>query len=114
MKDDDFSEVMRKGALFGIGLWALTEEKIQDIADELIENGEIKKEEGKRFVREIIEEQKKQKEDMESKISTRIHETFGKADIATKEEVKELKDIIRQLEEKIDKLSASDDSEKEV
>ncbi len=114
MKDDDFSEVMRKGALFGIGLWALTEEKIQDIADELIENGEIKKEEGKRFVREIIEEQRKQKEDMEKKISSRVNETFSKADIATKEEVKELKDIIMHLEEKIDKLSDSEDKEKEI
>jgi polyhydroxyalkanoate synthesis regulator phasin len=55
----EFTDIMKKVGLFGIGLWALTEEKIQEITDELVEDGELKKEEGKKFVREIIEEQKK-------------------------------------------------------
>ncbi|WP_407355498.1 phasin family protein [Methanolobus sp. WCC5] len=115
MKDvTDITEVMKKVGLFGIGLWALTEEKIQDIADELIENGEIKKEEGKQFVRDVVEEQKKQKEDMEKKISSKVQETINKTDIATKDEVKELKDIIKSLEEKIDRLTSSDDKEKDL
>ncbi len=115
MKDfSDITEIMKKAGLFGIGLWALTEEKIQDIADDLIENGEIKKEEGKKFVREVVDEQKKQKEDLEKKISTKVQETINKADVATKDEVRELKDIIQKLDEKLDKLTASDDEEKDV
>lgn len=109
MKDvTDITEVMKKVGLFGIGLWALTEEKVQDITDDLIENGEIKKEEGKKFVREVMDEQKKQKEDIEKKISSKVQETLNKADVATKDEVKELKDIISSLEAKIDKLVDSD------
>lgn len=107
----DITEVMRKVGLFGIGLWALTEEKLQDIADDLIENGEIKKEEGKKFVREVIDEQKKQKEEMEKKISSKVQDTFQKADVATKDEVQELKDIIKSLEAKIDKLVSSDEKD---
>ncbi|WP_292466390.1 hypothetical protein [Methanolobus sp.] len=115
MKDvSDITEIMKKVGLFGIGLWALTEEKIQDIADDLIENGEIKKEEGKKFVREVIDEQKKQKEEIEKKISSKVQDTFSKADVATKDEVQELKDIIKSLEEKIEKLVGSDDEEKDV
>lgn len=115
MKDvTDITDIMKKVGLFGIGLWALTEEKIQDIADDLIENGEIKKEEGKKFVREVIDEQKKQKEDIEKKISSKVQDTITKADIATKDEVRELKEIIKQLEEKIDKLVGSDDKEKDM
>nr|WP_321497336.1 hypothetical protein [uncultured Methanolobus sp.] len=106
MKDiiTDYTEIAKKVGLFGIGLWALTEEKIQDITDDLIENGEIKKEEGKKFVREVMDEQKKQKEEIEKKISTKVQETINKADVATKDEVRELKDIISSLEAKIDKL----------
>ncbi|SFM78865.1 phasin family protein [Methanolobus profundi] len=112
MKDaNDIAEIMKKVGLFGIGLWALTEEKVQDIADDLIENGEMKKEEGKKFVREVVEEQKKQKEDMEKKISSKVQETINKADIATKDEVSELKDIIKSLEEKIDKLTSSEEKD---
>ncbi|WMW21379.1 hypothetical protein RE476_08170 [Methanolobus mangrovi] len=115
MKDvSDITEIMKKVGLFGIGLWALTEEKIQDIADDLIENGEIKKEEGKKFVREVVDEQKKQKEDIEKKISSKVQETINKADIATKEEVRELKEIIKKLDEKLDKLTGSDKEEKDV
>jgi len=115
MKDaTDITEVMRKVGLFGIGLWALTEERIQDITDDLIENGEIRKEEGKKFVRDVIDEQKKQKEDIEQKISSKVQETMSKADVATKDEVSELKDIIKSLEEKIDKLTGSDEEKKDL
>ncbi|TQD24987.1 phasin family protein [Methanolobus vulcani] len=112
MKDvTDITEVMKKVGLFGIGLWALTEEKIQDITDDLVENGEIKKEEGKKFVREVMDEQKKQKEELEKKISSKVQDTITKADVATKDEVRELKDIISSLEAKIDKLVDSDNKE---
>jgi polyhydroxyalkanoate synthesis regulator phasin len=107
----EFTDIMKKVGLFGIGLWALTEEKIQEITDELVEDGELKKEEGKKFVREIIEEQKKQKEEFENKITSKVQDTFKKADVATKEELHELKEIIKQLNEKIDKMTGSEKEE---
>lgn len=100
----DMTELWKKATLFGIGMWALTEEKIQDFTDELIENGEMRKEEGKKFVRELMDEQRKQKEEMENRITARVQETFKKADYATKEEVKDLKETIMGLESKIDML----------
>lgn len=100
----DMTELWKKATLFGIGMWALTEEKIQDFTDELIENGEMRKEEGKKFVRELMDEQKKQKEEMENKINAKIQETFKRADYATKDEVKDLKETIKGLENKIDML----------
>ncbi|MDI3539054.1 MAG: hypothetical protein PWR29_1038 [Methanolobus sp.] len=100
----DMTELWKKATLFGIGMWALTEEKIQDFTDELIENGEMKKEEGKKFVHELVDEQRKQKEEMENRITARVQETFKRADYATKEEVKDLKETIRGLESKIDML----------
>ena len=107
----EFTDIMKKVGLFGIGLWALTEEKLQEITDDLVEDGEIKKEEGKKFVREVIDEQKKQKEELENKITNKVQETFKKADVATKEEVQELKDIIRELSDKIDKMTGSGEEE---
>ena len=109
----EFTDIMKKVGLFGIGLWALTEEKIQDITDDLIEDGEIKKEEGKKFVREVIEEQKKQKQELEDKITSKVQETFKRADVATKEEVEELKDIIKELSKKIDKMTGAEEKEEE-
>ncbi|WP_292462185.1 hypothetical protein [Methanolobus sp.] len=98
------TELWRKATLFGIGMWALTEEKIQDFTDDLIENGEMRKEEGKKFVRELVDEQKKQKEEMENRITARVQDTFKKADYATRDEVKDLKEMMIGLENKIDML----------
>ena len=96
-------ETIRKLGLFGIGAWALTEEKINEIAKELVDKGEINKEEGKKFVRELIDEQKKQKEEIEKRISEKVKETFGKAKTETKEDIERLERKIDKLEEAIDK-----------
>jgi len=98
-------ETIRKLGLFGIGAWALTEEKISEIAKELVDKGEINKEDGKKFVRELIDEQKKQKEEIENRISEKVKETFGKAKTETKEEIERLERKIDKLEEAIEKLS---------
>jgi polyhydroxyalkanoate synthesis regulator phasin len=98
------TELWKKATLFGIGMWAITEEKIQDFTDELIENGEIRKEEGKKFVREVVDEQKKQREELENRITAKVQDTFKKADYATRDEVRDLKEIIIGLESKIDVL----------
>ncbi len=98
-------ETIRKLGLLGMGAWALTEEKINEISKELIDKGEINKEEGKKFVRDLIDEQKKQKNELESKISDKVKDTFGKAEMETKKEIKRLEKKIDKLEEAIGKLS---------
>ena len=97
-------ETIKKLGLIGIGTWALTEEKINEIAKELIDKGEINKDEGKKFVRELVEEQKKQKEEIENRISETVKETFGKAKTETKEDIERLEMRINKLEEDIKKL----------
>ncbi|MGP8322000.1 MAG: phasin family protein [Methanosarcinaceae archaeon] len=98
-------EIIRKLGLLGIGAWALTEEKVNEISKELVEKGEINKEEGKKFVRELIDEQKKQKNEIENKISEKVKETFGKAEMETKNEISRLERKIDKLEEAIKKLT---------
>jgi len=98
-------EIIRKIGLLGLGAWALTEEKINEISKELVDKGEINKEEGKKFVKDLIDEQKKQKTELESKISEKVKETFGKAEMETKKEIKRLERKIDKLEEAIEKLT---------
>ena len=98
-------EIIRKIGLLGIGAWALTEEKINEISKELVEKGEINKEEGKKFVKELIDTQKKQKDELEKKISDKVKDTFGKAEAETKKEIKRLERKIDKLEVAIEKLT---------
>ena len=110
----EITEIWKKAGLFGIGMWALTEEKLQDITDELIENGEMQKEEGKKFVRDLMDQQKKQKQEMENKISSKVQEAVDKAEVARKEEIGELKEMIMTLNSKIDNLTSEEKEEKDL
>jgi len=98
-------DTIRKLGLIGMGAWALTEEKIQEFVNDLVEKGEINKEEGKKYINELISERKKQKEDIEKNITSKVHETIVKADLATKSEIKSLEKKINDLEAAINKLT---------
>ncbi|WP_370571803.1 phasin family protein [Methanomethylovorans sp.] len=106
---------LKKLGLFGIGLWALTEDKINELSKELIESGEMNKEEGKKFVKEVLEEQKKQKEDIEKKINAKVQETFKRADVVKKEDLKILKEQMQQIQNKLDEIigEKKEDTKKE-
>ncbi|WP_233084264.1 phasin family protein [Methanococcoides orientis] len=92
-------DTMKKLGLFGLGMYAITEEKIDEYVKELVENGDFNKEEGKKFVEDMIEKRKQQQEDLEDKISSKVQEVFGKSDLATKEEIESLQKKIEDLEE---------------
>ncbi|KGK98421.1 hypothetical protein LI82_12020 [Methanococcoides methylutens] len=92
-------DTMKKLGLFGLGMYAITEEKIDEYVKELVENGDFNKEEGKKFVEDMIEKRKQQQEDLDDKISSKVQEVFGKSDLATKEEIESLQKKIEDLEE---------------
>ena len=98
-------DTIRKMGLFGIGAWALTEEKITEFVNDLVDRGEINKEEGKKYVNEIISARKKQKEDLEQNISTKVQDMLDKADLVTKKEIKGIEDKIDNIEAAIKELS---------
>jgi polyhydroxyalkanoate synthesis regulator phasin len=97
-------ESVRKLGLIGAGLWAMTEEKIDELVKDLVDKGDISKEEGRKVIQDMVEESKKQKVDLEKKISEKIQETVSKADAFTKKDMSELKSRIETLEEEIERI----------
>src|SRR5664280_1175425 len=91
-------ESVRKLGLIGAGLWAMTEEKIDDLVKDLVDKGDISKEEGKKAIQDLLEESKKQKTDLEKKVSEKIQDAISKKD------VHELEARIVALEEEIKRL----------
>ncbi len=102
-------DYMKKLGLFGIGVYALTEEKIDEYVRELVESGEINREEGKKYVNDLIDRKNEQQADIEEKISTKVKETFGKTDLASKDEIKALEDKIEKLEEMLKEALKKDE-----
>ena len=97
-------ESVRKLGLIGAGLWAMTEEKIDELVKDLVDKGDISKEEGKKVIQDMVEESKKQKVDLEKKISEKIQDSISKADIFTRKDMHELESRIEILEEEIQRM----------
>ena len=97
-------ESLKKVGLFGIGVLSITEEKIKQVVNELVEKGEMNKEEGKTLVHELLTEKKKQMQDFEEKIAEDVQNAVGKSKIALKDDVSRLEDKITELEKTIQKL----------
>ncbi|WP_462272518.1 phasin family protein [Methanohalophilus sp.] len=104
---------MKKFGLFTVGLYALTEEKINEYVKDLVESGEINREEGKKFVTDLIESKRKQQEEMEEKMSSHVKEAVNKSDVATQEHVKNLEEKIDRLEKMLAKSMGEDISSEE-
>ena len=97
-------ESIRKVGLIGAGLWAMTEEKINELVKDLVDEGDISKEEGKKAVQELIEESKKQTIDLEKKVSEKIQDAVSKKDIFTRKDMKQVESRIKDLEEEIRRI----------
>ena len=97
-------ESLRKLGLLGIGVISITEEKIKQVVNELVEKGEMNAEEGKTLVHELLTEKRKQLQDFDEKISKDVQNAVGKSKIALKDDVSRLEDKITELEKTIQKL----------
>ncbi len=93
----EMSDMFRKMGLFGIGVITLTQEKIEEFSQEMIKKGEISREEGKKFVKEVLSEQEKEIKELENKINERVKESLEKSGVVMRSDV-------AALEKKIDKL----------
>ena len=98
-------ESLKKVGLLGIGVLSITEEKIKQVVNELVEKGEMNKEEGKTLVHELLTEKKKQIQDFDEKISKDVQNALGKSKIALKDDVLRLEDKITELEKTVQKLA---------
>jgi polyhydroxyalkanoate synthesis regulator phasin len=82
----------------------MTEEKINELVKDLVDEGDISKEEGKKAFQELIEESKKQTVYIEKKVSEKIQDAFSKKDIFSRKDMNELESRIQDLEEEIERM----------
>jgi polyhydroxyalkanoate synthesis regulator phasin len=101
----EMSEMIRKMGLFSVGVISLTQEKAEEFTQEMIKKGEMSREEGKKFVREILSEKEKQVKDLEDKINDKVENVMKKSGVVMKSEISALEKKIEELEKTIQSLS---------
>jgi len=101
----DVYDTLKKMGLLGIGILTLTQEKLEELTQEMTKKGEISREEGKKLVKEVLSEREKQLKDIQDKISETLKETLKKGGVVTKSDIEALEKKIGRLEKAIQSMS---------
>lgn len=97
----DFFE---KSVLFGLGLFDLTKEKAEKIADEMIKRGEMSQSDKAKAVKELLKGHEERINKLKAKVDERVEEITTKIRGKEKEELAHLHKKIDDLAKVIEKL----------
>ena len=96
-------DLIKKAMFTGVGIVALTKEKVEEIAQEFVEKGKLSEQEGKKFVDELLKRSDESKEAIRQQVDERVRQAMQKVDIARSSEVEDLKAQIRELKDALEK-----------
>jgi len=92
--------LIKKTMLAGIGLAAMTKDKVEELARELSEKGKLSEKEGKELIDELLKKSEQAGKDLEVKIEGVLQKVIGKMDLASKKDVSQLVARVELLEKK--------------
>lgn len=93
----------------GAGAAFVTKEKLEELKKELVEKGKMTQEEGKQFVDDLLKKSEKSKKDLEKRIQDTVIEQMKKMNVATGDDIADLKKQIRELRKMVEKEQKTDD-----
>lgn len=98
-------ETLKNILYAGIGAAFLTKEKIEELKADLVEKGKMSQEEGRQFVDDLLRRSEKAKDQLDLWINRRVEERIGQFNLATRDEVAELRRQIEELQVTLNRQS---------
>jgi polyhydroxyalkanoate synthesis regulator phasin len=96
-------DFIKKTMLTGIGLAMKTKDELEEWVKEIVNKGELSEKEGKNFLDDLKEKSEKAQKEFEEKMESKFKDLLKKADIATRDEVNDLKIEIEELKKTVSK-----------
>ena len=96
-------DFIKKTMLTGIGIAMKTKDELEEWVKEIVKKGEMSEKEGKNFLDDLKEKSEKAQKDFEEKIESKFKDLLKKADIATRDDVNDLKNEIEELKRTVSK-----------
>jgi polyhydroxyalkanoate synthesis regulator phasin len=94
-------ELFKKSMLTGIGLALKTWDEVEALGKELEEKGKMPRDEAKKFIEELQERYEETQTKLEERVEKSVRDFLKRADIVTGEDLKALKNEIRDLKKLI-------------
>jgi polyhydroxyalkanoate synthesis regulator phasin len=84
-------DVIKKVLLTGVGVAALSKEKIEELAKDLAEKGKMSEQEGKALVDQLLTSSDEARQDLQKQVEEKVQKVLEKMDLARKSEIDALK-----------------------
>jgi poly(hydroxyalkanoate) granule-associated protein len=89
---------IHKMFLAGVGLAAMTKDKIDEHIKELVEKGKLTEKEGREMADDMLKKSKQAKEDLEKQVEKLVQQALDTLNVASKEDIEKLIARIEKLE----------------
>jgi len=90
-------DVLKKVLLTGVGVAALSKEKIEELARDLAEKGKMTEQEGKALVDQLLTSSDEARQELQKQVEEKVALALDKMDLAKKSEVEALRQEIEVL-----------------
>lgn len=84
------NDLIRKAISLGLGVTAVSREKIQQFVDELVVKGELGQNESKDLVNSLISKGQEQQNEIMRMVREQVRRVLSELDVATKQDLQEL------------------------
>ncbi len=92
-------ELFKKTMLMGVGLAAMTRDRVEEMAREIAKSADMSAEKGQQFVRDVLDRAEKARDDFESTVQKAVNDTLRKTDLPTRDDIQQLNARIERLEQ---------------
>lgn len=90
-------DTLEKLIILGLGTVAVTREKVEQVAKELIKEGQINRKEADQVVKKLLKKGEESRKELNAAVEKTIHGVLKKLDIPTRSEVEKLRAEIARL-----------------
>ena len=94
-------DIIKKSIYLGLGAATVTKEKIETLIDELVEKGQLTKDDKPKVVQDILDKIEKEEKEIKTKIDDTVTEAMNKIGVVPKSEFDILLKRVEDLEKKI-------------
>lgn len=96
-------DLLKKTLLTGIGVAALTKEKLEELANDFVEKGKMSEQEGRDLVDDLVTRSEESRAELQNQIEGKVESVLEKMDLAKKSDVDALKIEIEELKQILNK-----------
>ena len=94
-------DIIKKSLYLGLGVASFTKERAESMVDELIEKGQLSKDEKSKAIKDIFDKIEKEEKEVQKKIQKVVKEVLDKVGVATQKDIENLQKRIKKLEAKL-------------